>query len=640
MNELEKALIYRPPTDGSTGRPDESNMQNIWKVFERFLLQRFAIESQGVSTSPFITLRNYFEKLARGQAVSTEEEMMYEGLRFASFQRIKVETSSLRLAAAGFYATGSGDETRCFSCGVRYRNWETRDNPFVIHSRISPNCPHATGTDERNVPIQLPSESATVTPPTEGDDSTPVTSESERVTPMQGAIGGAINNTEERYNQIVDGTPPRQSARYSDRTLPSSSTSKLRFEDAVHPHYSNSGHRLESFRFWPEGHTHSPEDLVGAGFFYAGYSDCVRCFVCGLGLRTWEEGDDPWVEHVRWRSSCAYVEATRGKSFIVQTLAAIGRTTHTPQLNPGGIQQRSSNNRHNHDTSGEAQHSSPDILRTNACERALEMGFSRGQVMLAAQSTIASAGRQALTLPALLERILAVGSQDEAGGAEAGYSDGNSQGQHGQAGKVMLSEMGNMDSRSSSEKNNTLTRQAHLLRSPAISTESGYKSLPVENHVRQPPARQTSGDLRTGHPNTNIMYNVDIAAQESEGTEDSSTEERGKPKESNAPVTRCSSFNTSRHKIKIDKIQKTGNKKGMGREDLKATAEETRQLKESSACKICLEDPANIVFLPCGHLVACAICAPALERCPICRKHIRGTVRVHMISREKHIDHL
>ncbi|XP_046571590.1 baculoviral IAP repeat-containing protein 3-like isoform X2 [Haliotis rubra] len=338
------------------------------------------------------------------------------------------------------------------------------------------------------------------------------------------------------------------------------------------------------------------------------------------------------MEHIRWRSSCAYVEAARGKNFIIQTLAAIGRATHTPEQNTGGIQQRSSNDRHNHDTSKE------DILRTSACERALEMGFSRGQVMLAAQSTIASAGRQALTLPGLIERILVVGSPDEAEGAQGGYSGGNSQEQNGQAGKVMSSRMGNTDSRSSGEKNNT-TRQAHLLRSPPVSTDSGYKSLPVENHVRLPPAQQTSGNIHTGHPSTNINYNLEIAAQPSPGAE--GPEERGRPKESNAPVNRFSSFPTNRHEIKeIDKIQKTDNKKGKGKGDRKATAEETRQLKESSACKICFEEPANIVFLPCGHLVACAVCSPALELCPICRKHIRGTIRVHMISREKHIDHL
>ena len=47
-------------------------------------------------------------------------------------------------------------------------------------------------------------------------------------------------------------------------------------------------------------------------------------------------------------------------------------------------------------------------------------------------------------------------------------------------------------------------------------------------------------------------------------------------------------------------------------------------------CKICMDDEAKIVFLPCGHLCCCAKCAPALRNCPICRALVRGTVRVYL----------
>ncbi|KAI0221800.1 Baculoviral IAP repeat-containing protein 2, partial [Lamellibrachia satsuma] len=47
-------------------------------------------------------------------------------------------------------------------------------------------------------------------------------------------------------------------------------------------------------------------------------------------------------------------------------------------------------------------------------------------------------------------------------------------------------------------------------------------------------------------------------------------------------------------------------------------------------CKICMDDEANVLFLPCGHLCSCARCAPALRNCAICRALIRGTVRVFL----------
>ncbi|XP_065928033.1 death-associated inhibitor of apoptosis 2-like [Magallana gigas] len=55
--------------------------------------------------------------------------------------------------------------------------------------------------------------------------------------------------------------------------------------------------------------------------------------------------------------------------------------------------------------------------------------------------------------------------------------------------------------------------------------------------------------------------------------------------------------------------------------------EENRLLREQKTCKICLDAEVGVVFLPCGHLCCCVMCAPAVRQCPICRAEIRGTVR-------------
>jgi hypothetical protein len=57
---------------------------------------------------------------------------------------------------------------------------------------------------------------------------------------------------------------------------------------------------------------------------------------------------------------------------------------------------------------------------------------------------------------------------------------------------------------------------------------------------------------------------------------------------------------------------------------------ENRLLKEQRMCKICMDSEVSIVFLPCGHLVSCPKCAPALLSCPICRVAIRGSVRTYL----------
>merc|ERR1711892_170495 len=64
---------------------------------------------------------------------------------------------------------------------------------------------------------------------------------------------------------------------------------------------------------------------------------------------------------------------------------------------------------------------------------------------------------------------------------------------------------------------------------------------------------------------------------------------------------------------------------------LKGLQQEVQNLREERSCKICLENEASIVFLPCGHLCSCANCAPALKICAVCRAPIQGLVRTYMV---------
>ena len=51
------------------------------------------------------------------------------------------------------------------------------------------------------------------------------------------------------------------------------------------------------------------------------------------------------------------------------------------------------------------------------------------------------------------------------------------------------------------------------------------------------------------------------------------------------------------------------------------------ELKRTLECKVCLDLPANITYIPCGHLAACQDCAKRISgyrrssrrRCPICQ---------------------
>ncbi|KAI8742848.1 baculoviral IAP repeat-containing protein 8, partial [Biomphalaria glabrata] len=60
--------------------------------------------------------------------------------------------------------------------------------------------------------------------------------------------------------------------------------------------------------------------------------------------------------------------------------------------------------------------------------------------------------------------------------------------------------------------------------------------------------------------------------------------------------------------------------------------EENAELLKKVTCKICYQQRLKIIFLPCGHLISCYICADRLVRCPLCRHTIQEKIEVIMTS--------
>lgn len=55
----------------------------------------------------------------------------------------------------------------------------------------------------------------------------------------------------------------------------------------------------------------------------------------------------------------------------------------------------------------------------------------------------------------------------------------------------------------------------------------------------------------------------------------------------------------------------------------------TEAAQRLNACLICLDQPRTHVALPCGHVVACATCAPQVSgQCPCCRGNLTGPLKL------------
>lgn len=50
---------------------------------------------------------------------------------------------------------------------------------------------------------------------------------------------------------------------------------------------------------------------------------------------------------------------------------------------------------------------------------------------------------------------------------------------------------------------------------------------------------------------------------------------------------------------------------------------------DDKLCKICFEKECNTAYVPCGHVVACGVCALAARECPVCRSAIKNVQRLY-----------
>ena len=291
--------------------------------------------------------------------------MSDEMLRIASLSTFprNIDISLIRLARAGFYITDRGNETKCYSCGVTYNNWNSGDNPMVVHRHISPKCDIVTQNVSSDNSSQRTNESRarnysqetstlnnrTIRPSNamqnnNGQNATATHSSDQyniRGLPSVGnnqqgiSIGNNVttNNSAGSTFNADGGTndTERCSSQHKSTQIETSETSSsnhnsnfsslgINIEKPRYPTYASLPVRISSYQSWPSYLDQTPRDMGMSGFFYAGYNDYARCFFCGGGLRNWEAGDNPWVEHARWFPQCAFLKQNKGEEFIKAVL--------------------------------------------------------------------------------------------------------------------------------------------------------------------------------------------------------------------------------------------------------------------------------------------------------------------------------
>ncbi|XP_036598585.1 baculoviral IAP repeat-containing protein 2-like isoform X2 [Trichosurus vulpecula] len=387
---------------------------------------------------------------------------LYRMSTYSAFP-VNVPISERSLARAGFYYTGVNDRVKCFCCGLMLDNWKQGDSAIDKHKQLYPSCAFIQNLIVVNN-LESSSQSAfsfsgmnnvtcSLSPSSEqsgyfsGSYSSfplePVTSrvvedlsplntspysysmstEDARILTYQTwpltfmspldlakagfyyigpgdmvacfACGGKLSNWEPKDDAMSEhrrhfpncpflGNQIQETSRFSVSNL------------SMQSHAA----RMKTFVTWPSQIPVPPEQLASAGFYYMGCDDDVKCFCCDGGLRCWESGDDPWVEHAKWFPRCEYLIAMKGQQFINQIqasyphlLAQLLSTSDTP------VDESAELPRENHSEDA-------IMMNTSVVKAALEMGFNRRLIKQTVQSKILTTGENYKTVSDLVSDLL------------------------------------------------------------------------------------------------------------------------------------------------------------------------------------------------------------------------------------------
>ncbi|XP_068936722.1 putative inhibitor of apoptosis isoform X2 [Petaurus breviceps papuanus] len=569
---------------------------------------------------------------------------LYRMSTYSTFP-VNVPVSERSLARAGFYYTGVNDRVKCFCCGLMLDNWKQGDSAIDKHKQLYPSCVFIQNLIAVNN-LESSSQSAffssgmnnvtcSLSPSSEQSgyfsgsySSFPMELVTSRVVEDLSSLNTSpyyyLMNTEEaRFltyqtwpltfmspsdlakagfyyigpgdavacfacgGKLSNWEPKDDAMSEHRRHFPNCPFLGNQIQETSRFSVSNlsmQSHeaRMKTFVTWPPQIPVHPEQLASAGFYYMGCDDDVKCFCCDGGLRCWESGDDPWVEHAKWFPRCEYLIEMKGQQFINQIQASY------PHL----LEQLLSTSDTTVDESVEIpreNHSEDAVMmNTSVIKATLEMGFNRRLIKQTVQSKILTTGENYKTVSDLVSDLLK--AEDETKEEE----------------KEQEAEEIESDDLSLIRKNRMALFQHltcvlpildNLLTATVISEQEYYV-------IKQKP--QIS--LQVRELIDTILVKGNIAAN---------------------IFKKClRDFDPDLHEnLFVEK-----NIKYIPAADVSdlSIEEQLRRLQEERTCKVCMDKEVSVVFIPCGHLVVCKECAPSLRKCPICRSTIKGTVRTFL----------
>ncbi|XP_074072660.1 baculoviral IAP repeat-containing protein 2-like [Macrotis lagotis] len=564
---------------------------------------------------------------------------------------VNVPISERSLARAGFYYTGVNDRVKCFCCGLILDNWKQGDNAIDKHKKLYPSCTFirnliaannlGSSSQSEVCPSGMSNVTCSSSPSSEqigyfsvsysSFPPEPVTSRVvDDLSPLNASTYSYSMRTEEArflsyYSWPLTFMSPLDLAKAGfyyigpgDMVACFACGGKLSNwepnDDALSEHrrhfpncpflenqiqaissfnvsnlsMDSYAARVKTFVTWPPQIPVHPEQLASAGFYYVGCNDDVKCFSCDGGLRCWESGDDPWVEHAKWFPRCEYLMEMKGQQYINQIQASypylleqLLSTSDTPVDESAELPII-------HFGQGENHSEDAVLMNTFVVRAALEMGFNKRLIKQTVQSKILITGENYKTINDLVSDLLK--AEDEIREEEKEPED----------------EKIESDDLSLIQKNRMALFQRLTCVLPVL--DSLLTATVINEQEYDVIKQKTQISLQVRELIDTILVKGNVAAN---------------------IFKKClRDFDPVLHEnIFVEK-----NIKYIPTEDVSdlSIEEQLRRLQEERTCKVCMDKEVSVVFIPCGHLVVCKECTPSLRKCPICRSTIKGTVRTFL----------
>ncbi|XP_075551488.1 putative inhibitor of apoptosis isoform X2 [Dermacentor variabilis] len=578
-----------------------------------------ALEQTAVTDGPVVAK---YPKMAVALDYSREEN------RLATFRGWPPDApvSAKKLAQGGFVCISApGHLTKCFKCGLEVSDWKIADSVVDRHRAVRPNCAFVRS---------LPSPRVLVA-----------------ASPIYSAAGASsVGATRVEQPMQVDSVIPqlpRVASAPFVRSVACEPVPRNGVENDMQLRrlQASEEERFNTFSDWPLDFLPA-RTLAQAGFYYLHEEDKVRCAFCKGTVHNWEPGDDPLREHARHypccpfllnpdlagRDECGHTSWQRARSAPEHEQLLIGHGSQGVHLKGGTPPSELSGLGVSvHVGPKHPSQASPDArLRTfekwpATCPKRPQELVPAGFFYIGLQdytkcfhcdgglcnwdATDDPWEEHARWFPRCQFVLLSKGEtyvedclQRHQSHLSAVAASTSSQGQSGGADEGMATEL------------------AALMRSEDVQFYLS-QGVPAET-LRAALIKHMRSQGRGFASRDELLQVLGQLLALPRASADQT------PQPSTASGVTITKLATNPHLESVVSRTKHSSPEGLteGSESSDLALENLR-LKDQRLCKVCLDAEVGVVFLPCGHLVACPACASALSDCPVCRASIRGTVR-------------